>query len=316
MDTSRNRTTLNNQRAGGQRKVRNRILAGVIAVIGLFSATAVTASACGYYYYYPVYTPVYTVPCYTTGYYGYGYYSCPAPPPPPCSTCSCGSCGGGTPKPPATITYSATLRLDRSSAEVGELIWATVTVTDSNGRQVRDANVNFRKSSAAISLSATTCMTDSSGQCQVSISSTSAGTYRDEIEARATVDGKNATMSGSPATVTFTETIVFSYDKSTFDVFPVADPNNRATWPVADGVDYYVGKLVAKDTKGRPMTGLRLGDINFTATGLAIRITDVTSEGDGSYTVHYTSTVAQWESTAKVAYQSRQVGSTLPIPFS
>ena len=226
---------------------------------------------------------------------------------------------GNTSSPSAPVTFTvdaaprASLAVSPASVTVGSEITATVTVKDSAGAALPGVKVTFAKTSAAVSLSAATCDTTASGTCSVKVTSATAGVYTSEISA--TVPG--ATVTGSPATVTFTAapTGGFSWPNSSFTVTPAADLADRTTWVTADGVAYYTGKLTAKDSAGNLLKDLNLTDISFTATTAAVQVSAVTNNGDGTYTARFTSTVADTTPRARVYYTATQVGSGVDIPF-
>jgi len=103
-----------------------------------------------------------------------------------------------------------------------------------------------------------------------------------------------------------TPVLGFSYANSTFTVTPIANLSDNNTWVPADGTTAYIGKLTARNSSGALMTNLDVADIVFSATGTNITISAVTNNHDGTYTARYTSTVAQPNSTAAVAYRGVQ----------
>ncbi|MCL2653297.1 MAG: Ig-like domain-containing protein, partial [Propionibacteriaceae bacterium] len=128
-------------------------------------------------------------------------------------------------------------------------------------------------------------------------------------------------ISGAPAdetnTVTVNATITenpFSYTNSTFTVDPTVSMADNSTWKVADGVQYYTGIFTAKDTYGGLISDLAVSDIVFTSSPQT-NITGVVNHHDGTYTVQYSTTVADDGYTGSMTYKGTQVGVRLPIPF-
>ncbi|MDR2930813.1 MAG: Ig-like domain-containing protein [Propionibacteriaceae bacterium] len=123
-------------------------------------------------------------------------------------------------------------------------------------------------------------------------------------------------LPGSPKSVEFTAT-GFSWENSLFQVTPtITDLTDQTNWIVADGQTSYTGTLTAKDTGGNLLKNLDLADIAFAASSADVTVSSpVINHNDGTYTVTYSSTKASATPTASVAYQGRQVGENLPIPF-
>ncbi|MCL2736649.1 MAG: Ig-like domain-containing protein, partial [Propionibacteriaceae bacterium] len=135
------------------------------------------------------------------------------------------------------------------------------------------------------------------------------------VQATATI--AQGTVNGSPVSVTF-DAGLFSYSKSTFTVTPVADTSDTTTWvPVSDGTgtDYYTGVLTAMDADGNLLDSLTLTDIAFTASSTDVTVTSVTNTGNGTYSVQFSSEVADATTTASVTYKTSPVGLAQPIPF-
>ena len=206
------------------------------------------------------------------------------------------------------------LSLDKESAQVGTPITATASVNDVNGEGLDGVVVTFGKKSADVSLSDSACTTDESGTCSVTVTSSVAATYPDEVSATVVVATKDTRISGSPKTVSFT-TGTFSYTHSTFAVTPAADPSDTSTWRTADGVSAYAGVMTAKDQDGNLLTELAASGIAFTASSPHVTVSSVVNNKDGTYTVSYTSRYASAALTAALAYQGTPVGEPKPIPF-
>jgi len=112
----------------------------------------------------------------------------------------------------------------------------------------------------------------------------------------------------------------FSYTKSTFDVTPQANVADQSTWvTVSTGANYYTGTLTAKDDYGNVKKNLDVSEIIFSKPDTVTK-TDVVNNANGTYTVRFSSTVANTVAnaavaTAAVTYQGTPVGVAKPIPF-
>ena len=137
------------------------------------------------------------------------------------------------------------------------------------------------------------------------------------VDAKIQINGAPTSMPGkpkSPVQVQFT-TGGFDWMTSTFTVTPSANLTDDSTWVAADGTSFYTGVLSAKDAHGLPLKDLSIADIAFTSSSGAVTVSTIANNGDGTYSVTFTSKVADAKPTAAVAYQQTQVGTSLPIPF-
>ncbi|MDR2929519.1 MAG: Ig-like domain-containing protein [Propionibacteriaceae bacterium] len=215
-----------------------------------------------------------------------------------------------------TIDNTATSAANDNTAEIGTDLTATATIVDAEGVPVPGVTVSFGSAAEALQLGDDTCVTNTDGVCSITVSSLTAGTYTDAVSATISVDESDVAISGSPKTVVFTQTVDPS--KSSFEVTPKADLGDDSTWVVADGQSSYTGILTANDSQGRPVTGLTLTDIVFDASNDADKVvlSAVTAGATpGTYEVKFTSTTADADSDASVAYLGRTIGSAQPIPF-
>jgi len=105
----------------------------------------------------------------------------------------------------------------------------------------------------------------------------------------------------------------FSCDRSSFTVDPAVTLADNSTWKIANGADFYTGTLSAKDEDNNPMRNLT--GIDFLASATTVDISTMINNGDGTYTVTYTTMVADPTYTASVHVSTCQVGTDLPIPF-
>ena len=209
---------------------------------------------------------------------------------------------------------ASTLTLDKESAKVGQDITATATIVDYVGDPVPGVTVSFDNESSEITLTGQggtkTCVTISDGTCSVTVTSTVAGDYPDEVSA--SIDGDPFT--GSPQSVAFTHGDILTLG---FAVTPSVDPTDESQtdWRDADGSDSYRGTLTVQDQYGNEVADLTLSDIVFGRSSTDVRMSGITNHQDGTYSVSYTSTVASPDFVATVTYKGNQVGREEPIPF-
>ncbi|MDR2896317.1 MAG: Ig-like domain-containing protein, partial [Propionibacteriaceae bacterium] len=214
----------------------------------------------------------------------------------------------------------STLTLDPASGSAvvsGDGIKAIATIVDKDGLPISGYVVNFSQKSADVTADANTCTTDDQGVCSITVNSAKPGVYTDQIAATVIVNGVDTAVSGSPKSVTFTAG-EFSYTKSTFTVDPVVSATDAAktNWvAVSDGSAYYTGTLTAMDDAENRLSELDLADISFMTNSGQVKITSVVNEGNGVYTVQYSSQKADASTTASLTYDGKAVGSALPIPF-
>ncbi|MCL2735533.1 MAG: Ig-like domain-containing protein, partial [Propionibacteriaceae bacterium] len=213
-------------------------------------------------------------------------------------------------------TTNSQLTLDPNPQTVGQDMAASALIEDADGTPLAGVTVTFAVSDPDLSLDDTTCTTASDGTCGVNVTSTVAGTYTNALTAQVSIDGTLTDITGSPASPEFDHGTL-STTASTFTVTPVATTSDSTTWvPVSDGTDYYTGVLTAKDSDGNLIDDLTpLSDIVFSSSSSDVTVTSVTNTGNGTYSVQFSSEVADATPTASVTYQSTQVGTDLPIPF-
>ena len=213
-----------------------------------------------------------------------------------------------TPNTVSTIT--STLELNTTSTTAGGTVVATVTARDSGNYAMADVPVIVTVDKSATLGDAKeksyTCTTTSpNGTCSVTLTDKTAET----VTVTAKIDDKDIT--GSPATVTFTEGDL-DPSNSTFQV-SVTDP--AATSVVADGAQSWTGTLVAKDSSDNLLSDLHLTDIHFNVNSSLVTVSNVENKGNGVYEVTYTSEKAG-SYTASLVYQtSMKIGDDLPIAF-
>jgi len=211
---------------------------------------------------------------------------------------------------------ASTLTLSPNPTGAGQNMTATATINDSAGTPLDGVPVAFAVTDSNLSLSAQTCTTSgAAGTCSVTVTSNTAGTYTNSLTAKVDINGTATNISGSPASPQFTAGVL-DPSKSSFTVTPQANTADSSTWVVVStGSSYYTGTLVAKDSNGNLINSLTTSDIVFAASSAHVVITSVVNNHDGTYTVHYSSTLADSTPTTTLVYQGTQIGTALPIPF-
>ena len=117
-------------------------------------------------------------------------------------------------------------------------------------------------------------------------------------------------------TVTVTATIVYNPAcDGVFTVDPVANLADDSTWQVADGTEYYTGTLQINDCYGDPAGGLTTSDVAFAASSSAVTVSGITDNGNGNFSVQYSTIKADDSYTASGTLRGTAVGTHLPIPF-
>ncbi|MCL2784095.1 MAG: Ig-like domain-containing protein [Propionibacteriaceae bacterium] len=197
------------------------------------------------------------------------------------------------------------LSADPTSLQVGGTSKIIALVTDEFCNPVPDVPVDF------------TLMPGTSGVLTVTQATTNdAGLaladLRDDVAETVKVQGKISIgeLRGSPVSVTFLSGDLSSVS-STFEVF-ITDP--AASVVVADGVQSWTGRLVAKDAQGNLLTNLAASDMAFTGVPAGVTVSSVKNLGNGQYEVTYTSTVAR-SYTVALTYKGAQVGANKTITF-
>ncbi|MDR1213316.1 MAG: Ig-like domain-containing protein, partial [Propionibacteriaceae bacterium] len=101
----------------------------------------------------------------------------------------------------------STLTVDSSSAQVGSDITATATIVASDGQPLEGVEVRFTASPDLVlhdgANPVSSCLSDSSGQCQVKVTSQVAQTYVAGLSATIELDQTAVDLSGSPVDLTF-----------------------------------------------------------------------------------------------------------------
>ena len=158
---------------------------------------------------------------------------------------------------PATVAFTigapdnntSTLELDKTSTPVGTNITATTTVRDSNNNPLPGITVSYTNESPEVHLQMPSCDTDATGKCSITVTSTVAKTYPNELHAKVAVNGVLVDVKNSPATVTFTPGGVSS---SRLDLDKPSTPvgtNITATTTVVDAGGNPVGGITVSYTK-------------------------------------------------------------------
>ncbi|MCL2783891.1 MAG: Ig-like domain-containing protein, partial [Propionibacteriaceae bacterium] len=117
-------------------------------------------------------------------------------------------------------------------------------------------------------------------------------------------------IEGSPVSIDF---IAGDLDasQSSFEVY-ITDVNSVEV--LADGVQSWTGRLVARDTQGNLLEDLEATDLAFAASSKDVAVSTVTNHGGGVYTVTYTST-QDGSFTVSLSYLDTPVGSPATISF-
>ena len=203
-----------------------------------------------------------------------------------------------------------------SPVQVGGSSIARAHITDMYCNPVPDGlDVQFAVTSPSGVAAITPPMAQTvGGDATAAVTDTTAETAY--VTATIDVSGAWKAIAGSPASVVF-EAGVFSGANSTFVVSPAVTTGNKANWVVADGMSAYTGTVTAKDASGNLLSNLAVTDFAF-PTSPYVTISSVANNGNGIYTVKFTSTVASAAYSVSSAYQGILVGSpttVAPIPF-
>jgi len=207
---------------------------------------------------------------------------------------------------------SASLTFDFASGT------ATVTVLNSDGSPMPGAKVTFSATGGSFGSQPSTVMTNAQGVATAQVvAQLDACGVSGLASVSATVvapDGSSIVVGGSP--MVFTRPAVVCNPAMTFAITPAVSASDQSNWPVADGVSAYTGTVTVKNnTNGNPMPALNPKDFTFSASSSAVKASSVTDNGDGTYTVQFTSTVADSTDTVYASYQGSQISVPLPIPF-
>ncbi|MCL2784570.1 MAG: Ig-like domain-containing protein [Propionibacteriaceae bacterium] len=220
------------------------------------------------------------------------------------------------------------LEVDRTTQEVGLPVVATATIVDVNNVPLSGITVDLTLNrsatfgaAGAARVPADNCLTGADGKCSVTFTDTVA----EAVQIRAFVETNSgpAEISNSPLTVTFTAGAI-DFDKSDFKIDPVVSATDtaRTNWRIANGTSAYQGILEARDRYDNPIPNLVVNTIHFTSSDTNVNISAVVNQGNGNYTVNYTSRTVNHSATAAVAVGTTKVQSNqfnvydLPIPFT
>ncbi|MDR0283743.1 MAG: Ig-like domain-containing protein, partial [Propionibacteriaceae bacterium] len=192
------------------------------------------------------------------------------------------------------------LSLDQVELTVGETATATALVTDEFCNPVTGTDVTVTVTGAAtVAPAVGTTGADGTVTAQVT----------DATAERVAVTAATPKITVGSEDITFTAG-GFSADRSKFTVTP--DATITANIQIA-GTGAYVGTLTARDANGNPVTALT--GITFGASADYITVSAVRDLGDGTYTVTYTSRVADDMAKATVTVDGTPVGTARPVPF-
>jgi len=197
-----------------------------------------------------------------------------------------------------------------TSLGINEQATMTAYVSDKYCNPVENEPVTFAATGSATVTPAAPVLTNADGVATAKVTDARPET----VSVSGTIaDGE---LNGSPVRVSFTGAGDFDYDKSFVTVTPVPDPDDRATWAVADGVDRYTVILTAIDTFGNPMPSLTLSDIQFLNSNPRVTISAITNNHDGTYTAYCTSLSVTWSADMNAYYKAKMVGDTYQTLFA
>ena len=241
--------------------------------------------------------------------------------------------GGGEPvdvnNSPASVEFVAgpvdlaksSLSVSSGTALAGGSVTATVTAVDAFDNPVLGAAFELSVSgtptgpvSATFGGAATTnCVTAVSGANQGKCSVTVTDAAAESVDVHAAFAG--AQLNDSPRTVVFSPAAV-DPDSSTFTV-AMTSGNSDATKVIANGTDSWTGTLTLRDGTAahNPVAGIPASQLAITASSPAVQASSVSDNGDGTYTVTFTTKKAA-AYTASAALDSIAIGSDRPIPFA
>ncbi|MDR2930154.1 MAG: Ig-like domain-containing protein, partial [Propionibacteriaceae bacterium] len=153
----------------------------------------------------------------------------------------------------AADATKSTLSLDKPSAPVGTDVTATARVVDSDDNPLAGQNVQLTNAHpGTVTLSSDHCVTDDQGLCSVTLASSRAGSYPDEVSATLLINGAQRGLSGSPASVTFTAGAGDPLH-STLTVTP--DPTSAALTVGSGDDSAYTATTLVRDSSDNPSPG-------------------------------------------------------------
>ncbi len=204
-----------------------------------------------------------------------------------------------------------TVAYDRGEACGGVGYWmnpesvvASVRVVDHNGAPVRNAEVSFGVD-APLQLSSPTAPTDDDGVATVTLTFD-----KDDFAGQQQV---TVTAQLGDQTVQATIDVVIpsvDFPQSSMRLAPSAGES-----VAADGVQSWVGTIRPLDGCGRPVTGLSSDSFHFTFSPDGVIASPVEEQGDGVYTVEFTSRYAgRFSITVSIDGSATPVDPLFPTP--
>jgi len=139
----------------------------------------------------------------------------------------------------------STLELDKASTAVGTDITATTTVRDAGGNPLQGVTVSYSNVSPEVHIQKPSCDTDATGKCSITVTSTVAKSYPDELHAKIPVGGVLVDVTGSPASMTFTSGGP-DKDKSTLEL-------DKPSTPVGTNI---TATTTVRDANNNPLSGI------------------------------------------------------------
>jgi len=198
----------------------------------------------------------------------------------------------------ADATHS-TLELSASTAKAGDAVSATVTTRDANGNLVGGVSVRVSSDGSSVMTPASpaTCTTSNTpgsayGVCQVSLTDSVA--EKVNVAASINVVGIQTAITGSPASVTFTNSCVPGIDPGCKYDDNVPNDHRTRVNVTTDNQNAGSGTDEATvwvfDSKGNPVAGVTVGSVPTTtsASKLMVGAGIAKTAADGTTKVQYT----------------------------
>ncbi|MDR0849087.1 MAG: Ig-like domain-containing protein, partial [Propionibacteriaceae bacterium] len=194
----------------------------------------------------------------------------------------------------------------------GESYTAVVTILDSTDNAVADEVVSFTTNSPDAAVSAPTCTTNSSGQCQVTFTSKLAGTY--ELSAKVPVAGTQTNISGSPASREFIAGEVCVTNCTPVNPANVTRVVVTKNGAEANGTDTDEATVYAYDRFGNAVANAAVLTTTTDST-LDIVTPTATTLGNGTAILSYTSSTAGTKPASVTVDTKTPQGSPVSLTF-
>ncbi|MCL2653670.1 MAG: Ig-like domain-containing protein, partial [Propionibacteriaceae bacterium] len=207
------------------------------------------------------------------------------------------------PRLPPTVTVS----VDQSQLCVGATATVSAFVADADNMPIPDAVVTFTATrNGYVSPTATT------GPDGVATAQLTDLVAEHVVVTASLNDGGGA--QGSVDVAFTTGCVIPPVAVVAVHVTPVATTSDPSTWVEVGGS--YTVTATAKDSNDNLIPGLSPDDFTFSPSSPDVQVSDVTDNGDGTYSAQLTSTVADSTDTVYAVFRGNTISnSTLPIPF-